>query len=486
MAPRSARGDGPSTRNEPWWILGFATSLIAQAPAPTDSAGDGPAAESSSGETPLDPAAASSEAADSSTAAEGDAASEVPLDAALQEEALDPALLSELSSDYEDGPAVDAPSLRLYGFADLAYSMQIGKPSPIVTWYPTFAIGNLNLYLANDFGSNWRTLTEVRFLYLPHGQLDDPVVGFFNPDSQRIDTTTNDYADVNRPLRWGGIEIERAWIEYTVNHLLNIRAGQWLTPYGIWNVDHGSPTVIGVYRPYIIGEALFPERQTGLQVHGSVYAGETKIGYHVTLSNGRGPMDAYLDLDKNKALGARVYAQTDALLGKLTVGISGYRGNFTNRPDNPVRLDPTDGPVLNNVVTERYTELALAADLKWEPGNFLVQAEIISADRAYEDALRPPVLIALPGSPPGFISDLRRLGYYALLGYRLPWWNLMPFAVWQSYDNPLLVDVNEWQIGFNMRPVPEVVLKAEYINVDFPDTPGATIDYLTTQIAWAF
>jgi hypothetical protein len=46
--------------------------------------------------------------------------------------------------------------------------------------------------------------------------------------------------------------------------------------------------------------------------------------------------------------------------------------------------------------------------------------------------------------------------------------------------------VREVQLGVNLRPVPQVVLKAEYIFVTFPSVAGADIHYLTTQVAWAF
>jgi hypothetical protein len=434
-------------------------------------------AESASTETA--PATAAPAAPPGST----DAAADWALDDASGDALLtELASVSQLTTDYTQ-PGADGSTLNLYGFLDFTYSQQIGTKSAIVTWFPSFAVGNFNLYLASQFGPNWRSLAEVRFMYLPHGQLAGG--GIFDPDSSRVDTTVTDYADVGRPLRWGGLEIERAWLEYTLDGYLTVRAGQWLTPYGIWNVDHGSPTVIGVYRPYIVGEGLFPEHQTGIELHGEFYAGNTQIGYHLTLSNGRGPTDAYLDLDHNKAVGARLFVETDELPGSLTLGVSGYRGNYTDRPDNPVVFDLVDGPVVGDAVTLRYRELAFAADLKWQWGDFLLQSEWILADTAYQDEVRPTTT-PIPGIPPAFAPDARRVGYYVLAGYRTPWWNLMPFVIWQSYDNPLQVDVNEVQLGVNLRPVPQVVLKAEYIFVTFTSVDGADIHYLTTQLAWAF
>jgi hypothetical protein len=375
------------------------------------------------------------------------------------------------------------PSLSLYGFTDFSYGTHLRGKSTIFSSYPTFLIGNFNVYLAGDLVENWRSLAEVRFLYMPHGQV--VAADAFVPGAPRVNTSTPDYADIGRPLNWGGVEIERVWLERTINNLLTVRLGQWLTPYGIWNVDHGSPTIIGVYRPYIVGESLFPERQTGIELYGGFYVDATKVGYHLTLSNGRGAVDAFQDLDHHKAFGARLYFQNDSLLGDVTLGFSGYRGTFTDRPGNFTTFEPFVGPVRTNALTARYRELALAVDLKWEWEGLVLQAEAIMNELAYADRLRP-TSFPLPGVPPSFTPDGRRVGFYSLLGYRTPWWNLMPFVLWQKYENPLLVSSSELQVGLNMRLTAVVVLKGEYIHVMFDESPDGDLDYLTTQAAWSF
>ena len=62
---------------------------------------------------------------------------------------------------------------------------------------------------------------------------------------------------------------ELCYVEHEFNGLLKLQAGQYLTPYGIWNVDHGSPTIIGIKKPFVVSNELFPEQQTGLQLFGS-------------------------------------------------------------------------------------------------------------------------------------------------------------------------------------------------------------------------
>src|SRR5690606_11496706 len=110
-----------------------------------------------------------------------------------------------------------------------------------------------------------------------------------------------------RDIRIGGIAIERAWIEWSPHQLFSVKAGQWLTPYGLWNVDHGSPTIIPAARPFMIDESLVPEAQSGLLAEGRVDVTDAlAIEYAAGVSNGRGPIDMYFEYDANRALTGRL------------------------------------------------------------------------------------------------------------------------------------------------------------------------------------
>jgi hypothetical protein len=371
--------------------------------------------------------------------------------------------------------------LDIYGFADFTYSHLLNKKFYFAAPYNSFAVGNLNLYVASDLGSKFHSLAEVRFTYLPNGNSSFSPTG----TAARTDTTASDYADIGRPVRWGGIVIERAWLEYAAHPLLNIRAGHWLTPYGIWNVDHGSPVVIGVQRPYIVGDQLLPQSQTGLELYGKHDFSAFELGYHLTLSNGRGPIDTYQDLNNNKAIGGRLFMHADTPAGSVTLGASAYTGRYTDRTQALV-VNPDNTAAFSYPITADYHEVSYAADLKWEFSGFLLQSEFILNQIRYNDP-RP----ALLGPTPAFAPDTQRWGVYGLAGYRFDFLGTMPYAELEYYDSgPSLLGKTADVIGgLNVRPTGRVVLKAQYIYAWFPGSllpPDSHYNVLNFQAAWSF
>jgi hypothetical protein len=396
---------------------------------------------------------------------------------------------AEVSSEAE--AANSYPKLELSGFTDFSYIQNISPKSSalrkIAYPYSSFSVGNVNLYLAAALAERWKLLAEVRFLYLPSGALNYPNTA--GVEVAPYDTSAIDYADDGRLLNWGGISIQRVQIDYALHPLLSFRFGEWLTPVGIWNVDHGSPVVISVFRPFIIGQRLFPERQTGIQISGE-WSGEVDtLGYFLTLSNGRGPSDSYADLDNNKGVGGRAY-WTTSRFGSLTLGVSAYKGRFTSRSKEYGITTPAgQAPVLTAVdpVLVSYHEQAIAADLRFEYSGLLVQSEVMQQEVAYEDGARPTFNV----SP---LADYRDRGYYALAGYRTPWLGIMPFGLVEGYNfavTPYTGPGFSLSYGLNIRPQPNVVVKLQLRQSwlgtdDSPQPYRGRLDRILAQLAVAF
>jgi hypothetical protein len=453
------------------------TPLPVPAPAPAPAA------------TSAEPVAAAPAPAPAATDAPASAATPPTGDATTA--AADASFYSPNAGDSEATAATAYPKLELSGFTDFSFVANVSsKNSPlrkIAYQFPSFSIGNLNLYLNAQLADNWHMLAEVRFLYLPQGNENFPT----STTDQVVpyDASALDYTDDQRVLTWGGIQIQRVQIDFTPYPLLNFRVGQWLTPVGIWNVDHGSPTVIGVYRPYIIGQGLFPERQTGIQVSGEWSGDSNLLGYFATVSNGRGPSDAFADLDGNKGIGGRLY-WTNSNYGTLTLGVSAYKGTYSSRNRSyGIQTPSGQAPALEglNPLTAQYREQSVAADLRWQYHGLLLQGEVMQHEVVYPNGLRP--------SQNGLIfADYRERGYYALAGYRLPWFGIMPFATLQGYNfasDPFVPPANAESIGLNIRPEPTVVLKLEYEasqlgNDASPQPYRGNLNRILTQLAVAF
>jgi hypothetical protein len=397
--------------------------------------------------------------------------------------------LSDLGFDGgPDAVPIDT-AIKIYGFTDFSAQFIVGSSAwrASLQRHPSFYIGNFNIYISKQITSSLRAFSEVRLMYLPSGSRNFDAV-----TEARTSTAARDYADHDRPIRWGAIEIERVYLDWLIAPFLTLRAGQFLTPYGIWNVDHGSPTVIPVNRPFIVGQQLFPERQTGLELFGSTkLSANHTVVYNLTLSNGFGPVSEYRDLDDNKAIGAHLHWQYEGF-GELRVGASGFYGRDTDALEIAASVVPGEVKFREHIVMQSDV-LSLAADLQWKYRNLLVQAELITQQRLFTDGGRSGAIHPLLGRYVAPKDTLAR-GGYVLVGYRFDWLGIMPYCVVSDMDfvDPIALH-SVFAVGvtggLNIRPVDSVVLKLEYMHAWWPDGSLITSDptqVLNTQLAWAF
>ena len=225
----------------------------------SDGAGQQPAAPGETAATPAPEVAAASTAL---PAAPADSQPPAP-DALQSDDSGAAAQLDDEQSGATDS-VMNGEALKLYGFGDVGYrQMLVPKTSPWLVYFnrhPSLFVGHLNFYFDSQLAERWRALAEVRFTYLPQGS--------WRPDDagtvRHYDSHGADYTDFTRDRPLGSLMIERAFIEYSATSWLTVQAGQYLTPYGVWNIDHGSPVIIGVTPPFLVGARLLPESQVGL------------------------------------------------------------------------------------------------------------------------------------------------------------------------------------------------------------------------------
>lgn len=387
------------------------------------------------------------------------------------------------------GDEATPSKLQIYGFADM--TMRRGwfsDPDSIYRLYQrpeaSLAMGRINVYIRSEPTPRLSSLLEVRLLYLPNGATA------IDPTSGNLDTTNTvviDDAELGGTLQWGGIAIQRAHLDYRLTDHISLRAGHWLTPYGIWNVDHGSPTVIGVRRPFVINQALFPESQVGLQAIGTTSIGSTDLTWNATLSNGR--VGEVTDHDLDKAVGGRLELAFP-MLDELRVGASGYFAAEHTYTFQATASDPSDPStatlIRKNVGTSH--QLSLAADLRIRAGRFRLLAEGILAQRTYQ-GIRP---FAVSPRPTGFEPDHLNFGGYVIAGFQTTPLSAMPFLqIENSRGTTQNSSVGIASLGVNLRPVPTLTVKFDvgagrispYGHALAPPTNLALVE---AQIAWVF
>lgn len=413
--------------------------------------------------------------------------------------------------------------LTVYGFFDLSYSHLLNAKDTSLAFYvptvPSFLMSSINLYFLSQMTDTLSAILELKFSFLPHGQItgyeaeiyvEDALVGqegeYTTVSTRVVDPFTSQF------FYQGGVTIERVHLTYSPFDWLQVIAGRYLTPYGIWNIDHGSPVVLPVRLPYMQIREMVPLAQTGLQIFGRVYATDKlSFDYAVTLSNGRGAMEQVYDLDKNKGVGVKAKFNYVGDKVKFSIGGYGYYGQVTSTKKVTVMQMNTDMTLdeenyaqpltVDTRTTNQYDEFVVAADFLLELYGVRLQSEYVYNYIDYE--VTGPIAaseVALKGGSP--LEDYYWASYigndvYVLLAYELPlekWISpvrLTPYFMYE-YGDPMdimpQIGFQTFLAGLNIKPSPYVVLKAEYSYAIPKSTMayGENIQNVSAQMAVSF
>lgn len=379
---------------------------------------------------------------------------------------------------------------RLYGFAD-ARLMGLFFQSDESSIYWTanaegwqFRLEHVNLYGDWRPNNNIRFLTEVGFHWQPHGfMVEKGPIGLIlnpaNPDSMKDTATYQNETiafspDGDQPQ--ASVTIQRGWVDLLLNQYANIRAGKYLTPVGIWNVDHGSPVLITVRQPYMVSLIpVFPRDQFGLMFHGGAYLGDADLNYKLFL--GRPQSDSstpMIESPKDISVGLNVKTVLP-VLSHLEIGATLYTGMVKDFvvTGKTSFTSPSDGLLTNVEYGTHYLsksrEIAIGGDIKVKPISPLtLQAEV--QYKKMEDQAG----IAHPDSTE---SDI--FGFYGLAAYKFrisDKFNVSPYGMYgmvtsdNAKSNPMpsllrseiLDGISSVIGGLNFNFFTNYTFKAEY------------------------
>ncbi len=401
------------------------------------------------------------------------------------------------------------PSFRLFGFADFNFIKRFPMKDDqfgrlILSDAASFYMLSANLYAVSQITRRLSTMMELRFTYQPHGDADgfevhlkngDNITVIDGPTFNRVDRTFTSRVS-GQTATEAGVVIERLHFDYQVADWLKFTVGRFLTPYGIWNIDHGSPVVLSATTPYLQRSQIVPSSQTGILISGRYFlTDQLRLDYGVTLTNGRGPMDAVQDVDDHFAYGLRLRLLYESRKFKIAAGAYGYYGRLKDQKGNLV-VDLITGDVLSSFDTiEEKDEFIYSVDLLIEAYRFRLQGEYAYRYTRYrspsvpygDDVANLATGTSGDGVPPNYYTH----GGYLLLAYTIPvrmWGSSRRITPFVGYEYHQARDVEPattiWRAGLNFRPLPALVFKGQWEGL-YSDVLG-DVHKMTFQMAVAF
>lgn len=376
---------------------------------------------------------------------------------------------NQASADTQD---TSERKIDFYGFMDMGFQ-KLWMPEATAllgtgsTRANTFVLGNVNLYVDANPTQSWRVLTEMRFTNYPNGQLVQYGVPAMGQNEQRTNTLLY---DVNSPdpgwnsVNWGSVVMQQAWIQGTVTDWFGVRVGYWLTPFGIWNVDHGTPTLIGLTPPSFTGGRFYPRNQLGIQATGAITSRAWTFNYTAYVSNGK--TVAQLDPTNDKAFGFRLSAKTMRPF-PMQFGLAGYTGRFSQVIAN-VASGSAAAVAEREVVA--YRQWDVGADISLDIHALRFRTELAVERVDYE----PGKFELSWGIPGAYVPNHLSWGWYSIAAYRLPWLGLEPYLSCElyRYPTPLSEDIAVPGIGLNIHVNTEVQVKTQFTRIYFFDFDG--------------
>lgn len=256
----------------------------------------------------------------------------------------------------------------------------------------SFRIHHLAFHFVKDITKEWRMFSEVEF-----------------EDGAKI----GEEKDGAIKYKEGKLFVEAFYIEYMRSQYLNLRLGRFLTPGGIWNVEHYPPFVPTQERPQHIRK-IFPQISDGLQFYGHTGFSNIIADYTVYASNGSGNT-GHGDENGNKALGGRLKLKFPYLTN-IEVGVSGY-----TEEDN------------SSVERKSY-----GADIKLQLNRLKFQGEYANVD-----------------FDPGSGGEFKTTGYYGQVTYGIKKWDVIYRYDWYDPDDSAKdadKTINTFAINYHFTP----------------------------------
>lgn len=210
---------------------------------------------------------------------------------------------------YEDLSEEINNRIKISGYADVEY-----KGSSKSGVNEEFRMHHLSLFFSKQFDNNIKFFSEIEYE-------DAPKFEGENDGSGDLDSSS------------GKIFVEAVNFDWNHSQYINLRAGRFFTPAGIWSEDHYPPFVTTQERPLHIRN-IFPQLVDGLSFFGSTeFTPNHFFNYTTFIGNGESNVSGKKDLNSSKALGFKGDYHAP-WLDDFTLGFTLYSDNKDTSNDN--------------------------------------------------------------------------------------------------------------------------------------------------------
>lgn len=350
--------------------------------------------------------------------------------------------------------------------------------------YGEVLIGNVKEGDANDVVDTLRLVLYNGYKY------NDHII--FNSEIEFEHGTTGS----NKDGQSGSASVEFAYVDFLIRDEFNLRGGLLLTPFGVVNEIHEPTTFYGVGRPEV-ERRIIPStwRESGAGAHGTFDLGSggelSYRAYVMSSADARG-----FKASDNRSLrikGNRARFEDMAFLGRLEYDpIPGIRIGGSMYYGNTGQGEEVNGQTIDGLFQMysvdgqfQYAGLDLRALAVWTS---LDDAALINQLKEYEGNKS--------------VGE-EQSGWYILGAYNIfsalnsgskYMEYLAPFFRYEQFDTQEKVptgyernpanDRTQYTIGINYKPIPNVVIKAEYQNLD--TAAGQSKDQYNFGIGYVF
>jgi hypothetical protein len=412
--------------------------------------------------------------------------------------------------------------LTFWGFSDLTlgrvfYDNSAAAGKVESTSNLSFFSSGLDLYAKSQMTRTLSAFLEVRLTYTPSGFTDTypsiakigSTVVNTTPGVAPANTTVQDSSSIEQ-YQLDGLTIQRAYLEWKPRDWFAIRAGQFLTPFGIWNEDHGSPVLLGIGAPQFMQSNLVPLWQLGLEAVGTVRLGDDfHMEYALSVANSDGPSSDYRDFNDMKAIGGRLKFIYNPDPFYLRLGGFGYYSHYEAAQEVIVAhvtpagtLDPAYNPSLGSTtqINEAYDLYIFTLEAEARYRRLRVFAEYARQTVIYTNPFPlDPTDAILKGVPMALTAyDPSHYGYggYVMAAYEIPFhtsladMTLTPYVGYDAVLPSTTVSTYgfvEYRGGLNFKPSPFITVKVEGARVYTTASQLASNCWSAfTQLAFSF